>query len=204
MILACNHLPEVPSNDNGTWRRIRVVNFISTFGDVEDPEKFKFKADITLKERLPKLRSAFLWILVEYYKWYMNGDEKRGIPSGLNEPQEVLQCTKSYRETNDVYAEFITETIDESKNPNDKLRIDQLYSVFKVWYKDIYSGAKCPRKQMLKDYFVKRFGNYSSKCWRGITLRTEDDDSDSDLDDDYENVEAAAEEEEAEKAGHND
>ncbi len=31
MILTCNELPEVPSDDGGTWRRIRVIEFLSKF-----------------------------------------------------------------------------------------------------------------------------------------------------------------------------
>ena len=37
MLLTCNHLPRIPSDDGGTWRRLRVVEF--TFKFVEDPQE---------------------------------------------------------------------------------------------------------------------------------------------------------------------
>jgi phage/plasmid-associated DNA primase len=34
LVLTCNELPTIPSDDDGTWRRIRVVEFISKFCDL--------------------------------------------------------------------------------------------------------------------------------------------------------------------------
>jgi len=41
MIMTCNELPEVPSDDGGTWRRIRVVDFSSKFKEDPDPNNPK-------------------------------------------------------------------------------------------------------------------------------------------------------------------
>ena len=35
LICMCNDLPHIPSNDDGTWRRLEVVDFIARFVDYE-------------------------------------------------------------------------------------------------------------------------------------------------------------------------
>ena len=56
MILCTNYLLEIKSTDNGTWRRVRVVDFESRFEDnPESPEysdvQYIFKKDKDLKKR---------------------------------------------------------------------------------------------------------------------------------------------------------
>ena len=69
MIVCCNELPPLPPMDGGVWRRVRVVDFGSKFVDNPDPDdKTQFKRDSTLKEKIPYLTEAFVWILVQYYK----------------------------------------------------------------------------------------------------------------------------------------
>ena len=36
LVLTCNHLPKIPSDDGGTWRRIILVEYLAKF--VENPE----------------------------------------------------------------------------------------------------------------------------------------------------------------------
>ena len=64
----CNDLPSIPSNDDGTWRRLEVVDFISRFiDDVNqvNPSKNVFKRDKTLRAKLQAWPQVFLAILLE-------------------------------------------------------------------------------------------------------------------------------------------
>ena len=40
LLVACNHLPNIPSDDGGTWRRIRVIDFGIKFTSNPDPNIF--------------------------------------------------------------------------------------------------------------------------------------------------------------------
>ena len=88
MVLTCNHLPLVPSDDGGTWRRIRVVRFESRFCDHPDPNKpNEFPIDTSLSMHFDDWKEPFMGMLIEYYK--------RIVTEKIKEPEEVLECTPS-------------------------------------------------------------------------------------------------------------
>ena len=70
MVVCTNTLLDVKSNDDGTWRRIRVCDFMSKFADdVISPEfsecQYVFPKDKTLKEKMPSWRAVLMHMLVE-------------------------------------------------------------------------------------------------------------------------------------------
>jgi phage/plasmid-associated DNA primase len=68
LVLVCNNIPKITSDDGGTWRRILIVKFPSSF--VDDPSEEKYenipyvfqKAMNTVGEKLYECREAFLAI----------------------------------------------------------------------------------------------------------------------------------------------
>ena len=170
MILTCNHLPKIPSDDGGTWRRLRVVEFTSKFVDDPDPnDPNQFPIDYTLADKLPTWGEALIYLLIEHYKIY-----KR---VGLKEPKEVLLCTKNYQINNDTYAEFISDNIME--DAKSIVKIDEIYNYFKIWYKESYSSGSCPNRKDLKDYMEKKYGKHDQvntrtsqkiRGWKGIAI----------------------------------
>ncbi len=127
MILTCNNLPNVPSDDGGTWRRIRVVEFTSKFCENPDPLKEnEFAADTELAEKFAVWKEPFMSMLIEYYKSY--------IENGLTEPDEVLQCTKEYQKNNDIFLEFVETEFERSEE--DMITYNDVLSSYKLWCKD--------------------------------------------------------------------
>ncbi len=127
MILTCNNLPNVPSDDGGTWRRIRVVEFTSKFCENPDPLKEnEFAADTDLAEKFSIWREPFMSMLIEYYKGY--------IEKGITEPDEVLQCTKDYQKNNDIFLEFVETEFERSEE--DLITYNDVLSSYKLWCKD--------------------------------------------------------------------
>lgn len=182
MLLTCNHLPSVPSDDGGTWRRIRLVEFLSKF--VENPSlENEYPIDSELAEKMKDWSEAFANILIKYYKIYKFGDPDNNIEAGLHEPKEVMVCTEKYRKVNDTYSEFITDNIEE--NNKGILKLEEAYALFKIWYKESYSNNKVPPKKELKSYMEKKYGMYPGKGkksgWIGIRLINHNIDDEEDL-----------------------
>ncbi len=103
--MMCNTLPPIQSMDVGTWRRVRVIPFISKFVGPEkayeiNPEKHVYPRDDGLKHRMKRWRGVFLSRLVHVY-------ETEYLRTGLAPvPAVVMEASDSYKETFDVFAKF--------------------------------------------------------------------------------------------------
>ena len=177
MVLMTNHLPEIKSNDNGTWRRIRVVNFMSTFVDnPDDPElaneSFIFKRNHKLKERFEDWAPIFMSMIVEII--YRTKGVVKDVPI-------VLQASKQYREKQDYFTQFCNEYIVKSKNC--WLQKMDVKEEFKQWYLENF-GNDIPKNKELFEFFEKKYGRYNKKKgWKNIKM-VMNKNSDSDSDDD--------------------
>lgn len=150
LILCCNHLPKVPPNDDATWRRLRVVEFISKFTDNPDPNNpLEFQKDEYLSEKLFTWKEAFMYILLQYYKVYRK--------NGIKEPADVKRATSEYQKMCDIYVEFVADTME--KYNDSVLKITETYQAFKIWYKANYDG-KCPTQRDFKAGVSKKLGKY--------------------------------------------
>lgn len=103
MVLTCNELPEVPSDDGGTWRRIRVIEFKSKF--VEKPTKsHEFPLDVELSDKFENWAPVFISMLLEHHKLI--------DPKNVPEPMDVRIATESYKKNNDVVGQYVEERLE--------------------------------------------------------------------------------------------
>jgi len=165
MAFCCNNLPALPPDDEGTWRRINVIEFKSRFIDHPDPDNsYEFKKDPYLTDKLYMWKEAFMHILLEHYKDYKK--------YGLRTPQAVTDATREYQRTNDAYSDFINDCLEKDENGSAKL--EETFMLFKTWWKE-NCGAKTPSRKDMKACLEKKLGKYlpSSKGgWRGYKLVT--------------------------------
>ena len=174
MILACNHLPVIPSDDGGTWRRIRVVEFTSKFCESPNPDKRnEFAMDMELSTKFDDWKDMFISLLIEYYKSY----KKKGIV----EPEEVMRCTREYQRSNDGYLDFVESELEPGPDGS-ILECNDLYACFKVWVND---NAGPHFKGINKKTFTagvsKVIGETSNKQnpkWKGWTFKNKSSDVD--------------------------
>ena len=173
-----NTLFDIKSNDEGTWRRIRVVDFESKFIDnpSEDPNDKEFKKDKTLEKKFIEWAPIFASILIEKV------NETKGE---VTDCKEVMASSKNYREKQDYLAKFVAEKIvkceDSTENKEEKknkISKSQIVNEFKEWWKREYD-TKPPKAQELVDYLNIRLGPYKNRGWKGFEIIYDDyDDED--------------------------
>jgi putative DNA primase/helicase len=176
IVMMCNDLPKINDTDGGIWRRIRVVHFPSKFTDDPDLLKRKnhFPRDDHLDENLVKCRPAMIRILIKYYKKYKEGGHK------LKAPAQVLVQTNKYKCSSDIYAEFITERLEEDKR--EVMGITQIFTMFRQWYREINNDNKCPNRSELKGYIDKYYNQLKKKNGWHFRVKLDMDDDDDMLD----------------------
>ena len=139
LVLCCNKLPFIPSSDGGTWRRLRVIEFKSKF--VKNPKKRnEFKIDNYLSKNFEQWKISLMSILLERFQDYKL--------NGLTEPEEVLKYTNKYKCDSDVYLQFITDTLQKQKDNH--ININQLYQIFKIYYKEAFNKRPPSRNEFKK------------------------------------------------------
>jgi putative DNA primase/helicase len=95
LFLAGNHKPIVRGDDEGIWRRIRLVPWTVTIPEAE--------RDTSLPEKLrAELPGILAWAVRGCLAW------QRG---GLAEPESVKRATGRYREENNVIGDFFRRTV---------------------------------------------------------------------------------------------
>ena len=160
LVVCTNTLFDIKSNDDGTWRRIRVCDFISKFleNPYEDEEKFpksdypyQYDIDKRIDEKFTRWAPILASILVNMtYK-------KLGV---VNDCQIVLGSSDQYREGQDYLTEFCKEKI--KKIQGRRVKKSELWEVFKQWYIINY-GRGLPKARELNEFMDKRYGKYNGK-----------------------------------------
>ena len=167
LVVATNHLFDIKSNDDGTWRRIRVCDFKAKFKDKVDTddknEPFQFKKDYNLDKKLKVWAPYFLSMLVS------KCCEEQGVFPVAN---IVAARSDNYRNDQDYLSEFVSEKIQE--NDGGRIKKTELYETFKQWYNEQY-GKNVPKGKDLYTFMDKRFGKYSNS-WRNVEIKYDEED----------------------------
>lgn len=142
--LVCKTMPTLSEKSQSETWRIRVINFPIKFVDNPDPNnpnEKQINSELFLK--LETCASAFLSILVEYYKKYKT--------DGFKEPNSVLGTVK-YQEENDKIKYFIDEFIKIERDAI--IQPMTLYLNFEKWFKQQYKEVPV-EKNTFQDYVEK-------------------------------------------------
>jgi phage/plasmid-associated DNA primase len=165
MLIMLNSLPALASNDVPTWNRMRIIPFESQFDDDADSDpkiqwqQKHFKPDRDIKGKLFKLKDGFLWVFLQYFKMY----QTEGL---LPLPQKVKAATQNYRESNDIFEQFLSSTIVETLDPKDFVKInDDVFSQYLEWFALNSKGKRLvpPKFADFKTAIMTFFNNKKSK-----------------------------------------
>ena len=173
--MACctNTLFDITSNDEGTWRRIRVVEFESKFlnNPSSDPKDNEFKKDKSLEEKFPTWAPFLASMLVKIV------NKTKGK---VEDCEEVLEPSRKYRESQDYLAKFVSNKIKQSEDKKKKISKTNIVNEFREWFKIENPEKKIPKAQELVDYLNIHLGPYKDRGWRGYEIIYDDYDSDDD------------------------
>ena len=181
LFMMCNKLPPVTTMDRGTWRRIRVIEFVSKFVLPDHPEYLEgrpnvFLIDPMMDKKLRAWREPFLALLVHIY-------ENEYIPFGLNPvPAVVMKACDKYKENFDIYARFKSErvreptTLEEITQCRDSpVTTDKIKTIVTAWKKEARVDLNV---QDVVNRLTEDFGEPSgkgSKEWPTIKVFAADD-----------------------------
>jgi P4 family phage/plasmid primase-like protien len=173
MVLMTNSDIEITANDDGTWRRLRYVDYLSKFtskpyeGEFSREEyPYQFPIDENLKDKLPTWAPVLMSLLVE--RAYVTEGFVKDCPT-------VLHASKKKREENDYLAAFARDNVRRSKDGK-AVKKTELMETFKAWYLANYPGTKSiPKAKELVDYMNLKFGECTKVGWRNTEIIYEDD-----------------------------
>ena len=170
LVVCTNAVFEVKSNDDGTWRRLKLVDFISKFiskgEEHTDDTQFVFPKDKDLKEKLPRWAPVFASMLVK--RAFETNGEVLDCP-------EVIEASKKYRQTQDNITSFINEKI--IKTEGKSIGKQNLHAEFKEWFQGMYGTRKMPKLTELDEVMNKKFGNRNMKNkWTNVSFKQDNND----------------------------
>lgn len=115
--LATNHRPNFKSQDNGLWRRVKLIEFTKTFAEHEK--------DHGIFEKLRAEREGIAaWAVRGAIDWYA---------SKLGEPKRIKDATANLRETSDALAEFLTDVMVKTEDEGHRVPLQEAYNAYRDW-----------------------------------------------------------------------
>ena len=170
LVVCTNALFEIKSNDDGTWRRMKLVDFLAKFiseGETHtDDTKYVFPKDKGLKEKLPKWAPLFISMLI-----------KRACETDgeVTDCPEVIAASNKYRQSQDAISGFIIDKIIKVENTYG-VNQTSLNNSFKEWFQMNYGNRKAPKLSELIEAMNKKFGNKNMKSnkWHNIKIKEEE------------------------------
>jgi P4 family phage/plasmid primase-like protien len=164
-VVCTNSLFTINSNDDGTWRRIKVIKFESQFVNQNEVnhKKHMYLMDKNLNEKIKLWAPVFMSMLVERV-FKTNGM--------VTDCAFVKKTIESYRIQEDLITSFINRMI--IKCEGNKLQHRELCEQFKLYCHTFNSNKKLPNGIELCEVMDKRFGKRSSGGWKNIQINYDD------------------------------
>ena len=131
LVLCCNDMPALQSNESAMQIRVRIIPFDSFFSEKAG------NIDKTINEKIKteSWRNTFLdWALMGYAKWREKGslDNFAGDMSVFesNLPRRMKMVLAGYLDNSDDIGDFIQTYVEITGNPKDFLSTSDLYDTF--------------------------------------------------------------------------
>jgi len=150
--LLCNDIPAFPSEDDGTWRRVRIIDFPSKFKEEHEftNKKYEFLRDCDVDSKLAGLTDAFMWLLIQYYTKFKDSMSNGGI----KEPKEVIASTSKQRKKNNPVQQYVENRIEVVNDRKVGITITQMKNDLLAYFRsDGYHDKNIPKREEIKEKF---------------------------------------------------
>jgi P4 family phage/plasmid primase-like protien len=167
LCVCTNNLFDINSNDNGTWRRIRVCPYMSLFTEIpfdevsknENPHQFIVDKKID-KEKFPRWKVTFLAMLVDIVT--KTGGDVKDCPI-------VMAASNEYRDDQNSLAQFANEILE--LDSEGVLKWSGIWETMKKWWQENGKGPK-PKTKDLKKFLDRKYGKRKrDTLWHGVRIK---------------------------------
>ncbi len=164
MFLSTNYLPKVTETDNGTWRRLALVEFPHTYVAAGTPDPLQpqqRRGDDGLRDRVAarqeQQEAVLAWLVAGARRWY--GSDRK-MPA---QPEIVRTATREWREQSDLVLRFWAECL----TPDLQFFITtrDMLDVFNEWL--VAQGHKARSSQV----FMAQFGEHEMTRGHAVQYR---------------------------------
>lgn len=171
LVVCTNTDFEETSNDDGTWRRMRYIDFVSKMLDkpYEDPKfpKSEFPYQFPLDKNLDKKFDIWAPVLMTLLV-----DKAYQLQGVVNDCDIVLSNSDKHREKQDFMAEFTKDKI--KIQSGGRIKKNELLETFKQWYSSNY-GKNVPKGKEVFEFMDRRFGEYKNGWHNAVIIYDEED-----------------------------
>jgi phage/plasmid-associated DNA primase len=150
IILLCNDMLDIDSNDEGICARMRCIEFPIKFVDNPTADNEK-QIDKGLQNKIKMWKQDFMLLLLEYYKKYKTD----GLTNKI----------KKYQKESDIYFSYLDERT-ESSNKN--IHTKKLHEDFCEWYNNKFGSINTPsNRTFIRE--IKKYKNVKKVNVEGYT-----------------------------------
>ena len=164
LAICSNEMLDVRSQDGGTWRRIRKIEYKSKFTDNPDPNnprEFKKISEIAMHQKMNDFwKSVFLSMMAEVAFKTMGQVEPCSI---------VEEASRSYQESLDFMIGFMRDCVEVSEGG--RITKTEINDEFARWFR-LNNGGREPKPKEIHQQMDEHYGKYDGrKGWQGVRLK---------------------------------
>lgn len=115
LMLATNHKPKFKGQDDGLWRRVKMIPFKRFFA----PDEREYDLD---KKLMAEAQGIAAWAVRGAVEWFANG---------LQDPEEITTASREYRETSDALVGFFPGVYE--KDEDSSVPGADAYNAYREW-----------------------------------------------------------------------
>jgi P4 family phage/plasmid primase-like protien len=177
LVVCTNVLFDINTNDDGTWRRIRICDFMSKFNEApyENEDKFpksNFPYQYLIDKKIDEKFTLWAPVLASMLVNIVYETEGR-----VTDVKMVTSISDKYREGQDYLTEFAKEKV--SRKRDKSIKKTEIMEEFKKWYIMQYGRNNIPNGKEITDYMNKQYGKCNRGKWYNVEINYEED-SDND------------------------